>query len=136
MFHTFALQGAGNSGRSATLLKLYNDLKSRYPSTTVKFIHNNSTDIAVVMTEINGNVVGIETRGEPGKRLKNSLNAFVAAKCDIIFCPCRTKGMTLQWIKTLPLQYTIRFIQHNSGTSNSADANAAIVTSLMRQAGI
>jgi hypothetical protein len=132
MFHAFALQGPGNSGKAATLLKLFNHLKKRYPSATIKYIHNNSDDISVIMSDINGRVVGIETRGEPGKRLKNSLNAFVAAKCNTIFCPCRTKGVTVQWIKTLPLQYKIHFVAQKRGETEQT----ATTVSLMRQAGI
>ena len=136
MFHAFALQGPGDSGKSATLLKLFDKLTSKYPKATVKHIHQSENNISVIMSGVNGYVVGIESRGEPGSRLINSLNVFVAAKCDIIFCSCRTKGMTVKWVKTLPLQYKVHFIEKNRVKTRFAVTNASAATSLMKQAGI
>jgi hypothetical protein len=136
MFHAFALQGPGDCGKTAALLKLYDKLTSKYPTATIKHIHTNENDISVVMHGVNGHVVGIESRGEPGSRLINSLNVFVAAKCDIIFCSCRTKGMTVKWVKTLPLQYKVSFIEKERVKTRYGTANASVATSLMKQAGI
>ncbi len=136
MPHAFALQGPGKCGKSATFLQIYNKLKHKYPTTTIKSIHNSTDDISVILTGVNGYTVGIESRDTPGSRLQRTLNAFAAAKCDIIFCPCRTKGMTVQWVKTLPLQYKIHFIQQNRVATKHAAANAATAALLMQQAGI
>jgi GTPase SAR1 family protein len=136
MFHAFALQGPGNCGKTTTLLKLYEELKAEYPSATIKHLHHSTTDISVILSGINGNVVGIESRGEPGSRLINSLNAFVAAKCDIVFCACRTKGMTVQWVKTLPLQYKIHFVAQTRVKTNFTATNTSTVELLMRKADI
>lgn len=132
----FALQGPGNCGKSTTLVNLYNALSSKYPAATIQAVHNATADLAVIMNGVNGLVVGIESQGDPGSRLKNTLSTFVTVKCDIIFCACRTRGMTVGWVNALSPQYNIHFVQQNWVANNYATVNAATAASLMRQAGI
>jgi hypothetical protein len=132
----FALQGPGNCGKSTTLVSLYNAVRSKYPSATVQIVHNGTADIAVIISGVNGLVVGIESQGDPGSRLQNTLSTFVGAKCDIIFCACRTRGMTVDWVNALSPQYSIHFVQQNWVASNYATTNTAMGASLMQQAGI
>lgn len=132
----FALQGPGSCGKSTTLVTLYSAVRSKYPAATVQTVHNSTTDIAVIISGVNGLVVGIESQGDPGSRLKNTLSTFVAAKCDIVFCACRTRGMTVGWVNALSPQYNIHFVQQNRVANNYAAVNAATAASLMQQAGI
>lgn len=132
----FALQGPGNCGKSTTLLTIYNALISKYPAATIQAVHNGTADIAVIVNGVNGRVVGIESQGDPGSRLQNTLAAFVAANCDIVFCACRSRGMTVGWVNALSPQYNIHFVQQNWVANNYATANAATAASLMQHAGI
>lgn len=136
MSDVFALQGTGNCGKSTTLASLYSTLLTKYPKATSEDIHNRTADIAIIMRGVNGFVVGIESQGDPGSRLQRTLNAFVTANCDIIFCACRTRGMTVDWVNALSPQYNIHFVQQNYVTNNYANANASTTASLMQQAGI
>ena len=134
----FALQGVGNCGKTETLRILYDELTKKYPNAGVQFIHRGNSDIAVILTGVNGNVVGIETQGDPGSRLDETLKAFVNAGCDIIFCACRTRGMTVDWINARSRQYQIHFIPQNRipSPSNQNAANQATAASLIQQAGL
>lgn len=132
----FALQGPGSCGKSTTLINLYNAVRSKYPAATVQILHNGAADIAIVMTGVNGLVVGIESQGDPSSRLQNTLSTFAGAQCDIIFCACRTRGMTVGWVNALSSQYNIHFVQQKQVTSNYAATNSAMAASLMQQAGI
>lgn len=136
MSGVYALQGPGNCGKSTTIISLYNDVRSKYPAATVRQVHDGTADIAVIISGVDGMIIGIESQGDPGSRLKNTLDAFVAEKCDVIFCACRTRGMTVGWINALSPQYNIHFVRQN-WVSNDYDAvNRATAVMLMQRAGI
>lgn len=136
MPEVFALQGPGNCGKSTTLVSLYNAVRFKYPAATIQILYNGTADIAVIMSGVNGLVVGIESQGDPSSRLQKTLSTFVAARCDIIFCACRTRGMTVGWVNALSSQYNIHFVQQNWAASNYASTNSAMAASLMQRAGI
>lgn len=136
MTAVFALQGPGNCGKSTTLRHLFQALQAKYPGATVQAIHNGTVDIAVIMRGVNGLTIGIESQGDPGSRLQHSLPAFAAARCDVIFCACRTSGMTVGWVNALSPPYRIHFVLQNRAATNHAAANAATAASLMQQAGV
>ena len=132
----YALQGKKDTGKSTTLKALATTLQTKYPTATVQTIHNGKADIAIIMNGVNGFIVGIESQGDPNSRLQKTLDTFVNANCDIIFCACRTRGMTVEWINALSGQYNIHFIQQNNVATNYQAANAATIRLLMQQAGI
>lgn len=136
MPHLFALQGPGNCGKSDTLIQLFQALQNKYPSATTHTLYSGTRDIAVIMHGVNGFVVGIESQGDPNSRLQQSLSAFSTAGCDIIFCACRTRGMTISWVNSLSPAYIIHFVAQTQVFINQNITNAATALSLMQQAGI
>ncbi|WP_186057546.1 hypothetical protein [Burkholderia gladioli] len=136
MPNIFALQGPGNCGKSSTLVHLYQTLQSKYPAATIQTVHAGPRDIAVIMRGVNGLVIGIESQGDPNSRLPQSLSTFVAAKCDIIFCACRTSGMTVGWVNSLSTIFSIHFVTQVRVANNYGASNAVMAAMLMRQAGI
>jgi hypothetical protein len=132
----FALQGPGNCGKSDTLTRLFQALQAKYPSAAIQTLHSGTKDIAVIMRGVNGLVVGIESQGDPNSRLQQTLPAFAAAKCDIIFCACRTSGMTVGWVNALSATYSIQFVAQSHVANNHGAINAATASSLMQRAGI
>lgn len=136
MPNLFALRGKGNCGKSDTLIRLFEAIQIKYPAATIKPLHSGTTDIAVIMYGVNSFVVGIESRGDPKSRLELTLSDFAAANCDIIFCACRTRGMTVKWIRKLSSAYNIHFVRQTVVANNYFATNTATVSSLMHQAGI
>lgn len=132
----FALQGPGNCGKSETLIQLFQIIQTKYPNATVQTLHTGTKDIAVIIRRINGLVVGIESQGDPQSRLENSLTDFAEAKCDIIFCGCRTRGMTVDWVYALSSSYNICFITQTKVTNNYFATNEATAELLMQHAKI
>jgi hypothetical protein len=136
MTHLFALQGRGNCGKSDTLIRLLQAIQAKYPSATTQALPPVTKDVAVIMRGVNGLVVGIESQGDPNSRLQQSLRDFVAANCDIIFCACRTSGMTVGWVNALSATYSINFVAQTCVANNHGVTNAATALSLMQRAGI
>ena len=136
MPNIYALQGRGNTGKSMTLKALSTTLQTNYPSASVQTIYNGTADIAIIMRGVNGLVVGIESQGDPSSRLQNTLAAFANVNCDIIFCACRTRGMTVNWINALSPRYNIHFIQQNYVATNHPAGNVTTISQLRQQAGI
>ncbi|QZA77393.1 hypothetical protein K4H28_14065 [Deefgea tanakiae] len=136
MPHLFALQGPGNCGKSDSLIRLLHKIQAKYSSATTQALHSTTKDVAVIIRNVNGLVVGIESQGDPNSRLQQTLPTFVAAKCDIIFCACRTSGMTVGWVNALSATYSIHFVAQTYVTNNHGVTNAATASSLMQRAGI
>lgn len=136
MPHLFALQGIGNCGKSDTLIRLFHALQTKYALATTQALYNGTKDIAVIMRGVKNLVVGIESQGDPNSRLQQSLPAFAGANCDIIFCACRTSGMTVGWVNALSITYSIHFVAQTVVANNHNATNAATVSSLMKLARI
>ncbi|BBU68772.1 hypothetical protein [Fluviibacter phosphoraccumulans] len=132
----FALQGPGNCGKSDTLIRLFQALQSKYPSAATRALYSGTKDVAVIMYGVNGLTVGIESQGDPNSRLGQTLPALSAANCDVIFCACRTSGMTVNWVNLLSATYSIHFVAQAYVVSNHSTTNAATALSLMHRAGI
>lgn len=136
MRHLFALQGVGNCGKSDTLIYLFQALQTKYPTATIQTFNHRTKDIEIIMRGVNGLVVGIESHGDPNSRLQKSLRAFAEAKCDIIFCACHKRGMTVDWVNALSTAYSIHFIVQTKVSDNYGATNTATTSLLMQQAGI
>ena len=94
-----ALKGKGNSGKTQTIRKVFNELCAQDKDTKVEILIDNA-DVKAIVT-IKGIKIGIESQGDPNSRLKDSLNEFSKKDCDIIVCATRTSGMTVEWVKNL-----------------------------------
>ena len=57
--------------------------------------------------EIKGVFIGIESQGDPGNRLEESLQKFRNAKCRIIVCATRNRGATVSAVESLAPEYNI-----------------------------
>lgn len=136
MPNLFALQAPGNCGKSSTLIYLYQALQIKYPVANIQSNHSKTRDISVIMRGVKGWIVGIESQGDPNSRLLQSLSAFVAAKCDIIYCTCRTSGMTVGWVNSLSPPYNVHFVMQNRVANNQGASNSNTAALLMRMAGI
>ncbi len=134
MAHIIALQGPARSGKTSTLTQVFKNLCAKYPAAIVQLLRSN-TDIKVIL-HINGKIIGIESQGDPNSYLHQSLNDFVAAKCDIIFCACRTRGMTVGWVNAMSPQHNVQFITQTRVALGHTAANSAMATSLIQLAGL
>ncbi len=137
MSDLYALQGGSKCGKSETLRNVIQLLTSKYPMATVNILIDGNIDKKVVFTNLKGLTVGIETQGDPNFRLKNSLDDFMKRGCNIIFCACRTRGMTVQWVNSLGNNYSIHFTKKNRvGVNQQTAANLSAANSLIALAGL
>ncbi|MBY0453453.1 MAG: hypothetical protein K2Q11_01045 [Burkholderiaceae bacterium] len=136
MPNLFALQGPRRCGKSKSLNILFQELQNKYPLATIQKLHPGRTEINVIMSGVNGLVVGIESRGDPGPWLGQSLTVFKAANCDIIFCACRPSGMTVNSVNALHPPYIVRFVPQTQVANNHLATNTATALSLIQLAGI
>lgn len=102
----FALYGSANVGKSATIRKIFDLLTLAYPNAPVQHLHNPGVDISAIL-EIKGVFIGIESQGDPGSRLAQSLEKFRNAKCRIIVCATRNWGGTVDAVKQLESEYSV-----------------------------
>lgn len=135
MFKLFALQGTSCSGKTSVLCSLIDEIKNSYKNANVQIIckRHKTLDIAVIITLPDGRKIGIETQGDPGSRLMKTLKVFQNENCEIIYCPTRTKGMTVDWVNALKPKYEIEFIKKIKH-DNQNDKN--VVSNLRHKAGI
>lgn len=135
MAHVIALQGPSSSGKTSTLIQVFQNLKASYPTAKIEALHSGTVDIKIIMRGVNGKIVGIESQGDPNSRLQQSLKDFIFARCDIIFCACRTRGMTAGWVNALSPRHQVEFVKKNPARNHAA-ANAATAASLIKLAGL
>jgi hypothetical protein len=128
-----ALKGPSNTGKSATLVKVYEYLKARYPNAPIQHELTNH-DIRALM-EIKGQALGIESQGDPGGRLFESLRLFVREKCVIIVCATRTRGGTVQAVEQLASQFAIKWIDkpRELNATQHERTNNAFALDIMKQ---
>ena len=131
----FALQGTSNCGKSETLNNVVKILSNKYPNADINIIINRK-DKKVIFYDINGLTVGIEPQGDPNSRLEESLFDFSKESCDIIFCACRTSGMTVQWVNNLSKKYKINFIKQKIVYNNQKKSNWDMAESLIQLSGL
>lgn len=112
------LYGRANCGKSETIKNVFKILNSNYPTAMVDIIFSGS-DIKILMKNLKGLTVGIESQGDPNSRLDQSLQDFQNAQCDIIICTSRTRGMTVNWINSLANSFQIGWIRKISTKSSS-----------------
>lgn len=129
MNRIIALYGSSNKGKSTTIKAFAGLIQPHFgEAAQVEELldHNSNKDYQLLVT-INGKVkVGIESEGDPGGRLKHSLDRFVREKCDIIFCATRTRGTTTDFVGEVGKQgYAIEWVEQIvvSGESDQKQSN-------------
>lgn len=93
-----ALYGISNQGKSETIKLIYSLIKTAYPRAIFNEIFIGG-DIKVIVT-IGKIKIGIESQGDPGSRMSQSLIDFDSASCDIIICATRTSGTTVDTVSS------------------------------------
>ncbi len=117
----FAVRGVANQGKSTTIKKTYQLLKKAYPNAVIEEIII-AVDITVVIT-INGVKIGIESQGDPGSRIFDSLKVFIKAGCNVILCATRSRGKTVEAVNSLANKYQITwFDKQNEPDPQAQDA--------------
>jgi hypothetical protein len=107
-----AVQGVSNVGKSTAIRAAYDAILAKYPSAMVSY-RLLRKDVRAVIT-IDGVKIGIESQGDPGSRLLESLKLFVKEGCDLIVCATRTSGATVEALNRLGHRYDIEWIRHRS----------------------
>lgn len=129
-----ALSGWPGKGKSTTIRKVYSLLKSAYPEAArqAEWIHpenepedmESAGDICVLMP-IGRVWLGIESEGDPGSRLSQSLKKFAEHQpsCDLILCATRSKGNTVKAVERMQPEYKIKRILKKHHHDNTECAN-------------
>ena len=133
-----ALKGRQQSGKTPTLKLLEQVIYNKYTG-NVKILHEErdigaSKDIFVVL-KINGSLtVGIYSLGDYADAIKVNLQKAISMKCDIVFCACRTRGPTVNAVKSfasssVKISYVKRI--YETDRSKQENVNQEQVKSLM-----
>ena len=133
----FALQGAGATGKSDTLIRLYALIKVKYPNASYREFHR-GRDVKVIIDRVDGKKIGLESQGDPNSRLSDSLALFKSERCDIIFCACRSSGMTVNFVNSLSPPYKAIFVLQTrvNTRSQQSSSNDKMADMLMHISGL
>ena len=93
----FALKGRRNVGKSQTIRTVDELLRAKYPCARVEHEHRTRGELRAVLS-IDGVKIGVES----GARIQSSFDLFVSLGCDVIICPTRTTGQTINTVNALP----------------------------------
>jgi hypothetical protein len=115
--------GSANQGKSDTIKRLTQMILLHYPNATTQPQNINYTgDIKVIIT-IGRIHIGIESQGDPGSRIFESLDEFAAQHCDAIICSTRTSGATVGAVNTLHHVHGYDIIWVTNHRSNEKNQN-------------
>lgn len=95
MKKVFALKGRRNIGKSQTIRTVDELLRAKYPGVSVEHEHRTRAELRVVLS-LNGVKIGVESSAKAG------LDLFASLGCDVIICPTRTTGQTINAVNALP----------------------------------
>jgi hypothetical protein len=126
-----ALRGVANQGKSSSIKQAFDLLKQKLSIDSISH-EITGADIRAVLTI--GNVkIGIESQGDPGSRLIESLKLFTSLGCQIIICATRTRGATVKAVQDLNPNYTITFINKigENDVSKQSAANLATANQIV-----
>ena len=128
-----ALFGLANSGKSSTLKIVHNELY-KLSTSRVNEYHIFGNDLRDIFI-INNFRVGIETQGDPGSRLVDSIRFFTKEECKLIICTTRTKGQTVKLVENNSPPYDISW-RGQSFVSDAAlrdESNIAIASFIIKE---
>lgn len=114
-----ANKGIGSQGKSSTIKIIANKIKENYSTADFNYLIKKG-DIKLVIT-IDKIKIGIESEGDPGGRLAESLDYFAEIKCDIIICSCRTSGQTMWDVEDMKPEYSYDIIWVSNYRSNDVN---------------
>jgi hypothetical protein len=146
MSDIFALQGREKCGKTPTIKLVLDELVKKYQIQQAQIQHlpnpGSTNDIKVILPPIQGYTVGIASQGDVGKYfiLDKILADFVNAKCDIIFCACRSSGKTVNCIKTITgynpnfIKQTILPVGH--APQQETQSNTGVAQTMVKVAGL
>jgi hypothetical protein len=117
----YHIYGTASQGKTTVIKKIYEKIKHKYHDVEVveELILSDIRCIIVV----NGVKIGIESQGDPNSRLFSSLEYFKKSRCDMIICASRTRGKTIQAVKSLEKEYEIKSFHKRS--EHSLESRAA-----------
>ena len=79
-----ANRGSKEQGKTSSIREVFNILAAKYPAN----VYIDYGDIMATI-KIGDVLVGLESQGDPGSRIFDSLEKFVELGCDVIVCACR-----------------------------------------------
>lgn len=134
-----ALYNRGTTGKSTTIKKVYEKLKSGFPEISMYTYYNNNLDQGdiSIMLFIKNILIGIESQGDPGSRVLRSIPTFVENNCDIILCATRTRGETVKVVQLYEKEFEIKWIKKEissteSGCNSSNEDQANIIYNIIK----
>ena len=102
-----ANRGSKEQGKSTSIREVFNILAAKYASGNEKDVYIDPTNVYIDYGDIMATIqigdvlVGLESQGDPGSRIFDSLKKFVDLGCDIIVCACRSYGDTTDAVYAL-----------------------------------
>jgi hypothetical protein len=113
------LRGVAKVGKSTTIKKVFEMLKSSYTSDLSVLLEDvGYVDVKAILV-IKGVKIGIESQGDPGGRLEESLKEFEEKGCAVIVCTTRTRGKTVDLINGLQSRYGVVWFQQERESDTS-----------------
>lgn len=119
-----ANRGAHDIGKTTAIKNVFAKLHAKYATTTTLFEPFNIADLAYNWVDVKATIkigntlVGIESQGDPGSRMQESVKHFIKKGCEIMLVACRNQGDTINTITNLEKHhgYTVLWLQNGKCT--------------------
>jgi len=112
--------GPANQGKTKTVKEIAKIILAKPGALCDPSSPDFSKDIQLVVT-IKNIKIGIESQGDPDSRLFESLEKFLAEKCQIIICSTRSSGATVKAVEKLHSLHNYDNVWVTNHRSNEKD---------------
>jgi hypothetical protein len=119
----FALKGPQGSGKSNTLIQVYEKLVAKFPGAKKQFCQWPADRNICAVLNIKGKMIGIESNNHDG-RTERSLKLFLNKRCDVIVCATSTRGISVEAVKSRFAERQITWLDLPKPASESAKKKA------------
>ena len=119
-----ALKGPKGSGKSKTLIQVYEELIAKFPAAKNQFCpwSKDRRNICAVLN-IKGKTIGIESNNHDGHTAR-SLKLFLNKRCDVFVCATSTRGISVEAVKSRFAERKITWLDLPKPASESAKKKA------------
>jgi len=122
-----ALQGDRDSGKTATITKLFELIKKNGYTVIQDKKRKNSHDFFVIVQK-KGKKIGLCTCGDVKWVILSRIEIFIRVNCEVIVCACHRKGKTveaLQSVKGYSIEFFSKAVSANSNDHSKLNARDA-----------
>lgn len=115
--HIIVLQGLNNCGKTSTINILYRNILREFEKVEIVRSPRIGKEINAIL-DINGVLLGIVSEGDIARNIAYYLSDFLANNCKVVICATRSRGKTVDAVKSCATNSGVVLVNKNRNIGN------------------